>query len=115
MRYLMLVRVDESLEAKMTDAERASLPEATTAWVKEMDGRGARVMGQRLRPAQETRVVRHRRGQLSVTDGPFAEAKEQIAGFDILECASLEEAIEVASKHPVARFGALEVRAFWPM
>jgi hypothetical protein len=48
-----------------------------------------------------------------VADGPFAETKEQIAGFDILECADLDEAIEVAAQHPVARFGTIEVRPFW--
>ena len=48
-----------------------------------------------------------------IADGPFAETKEQIAGFDIIDCADLDEAIEVASKHPVARFGKLEVRPFW--
>jgi hypothetical protein len=48
-----------------------------------------------------------------VSDGPFAETKEQIGGFDVLECASLDEAIEVAGKHPVTRFGAIDVRPFW--
>jgi hypothetical protein len=48
-----------------------------------------------------------------VSDGPFAETKEQIAGFDVLECADLDEAIEVASRHPVARIGTVEVRPFW--
>ncbi len=51
-------------------------------------------------------------GEVVLADGPFAETKEQIAGFDILECSDLDEAIEVASKHPVARFGALELRPF---
>ena len=50
-----------------------------------------------------------------MTDGPFAETKEQIAGFDVLECADLDEAIEVASSHPMARLGLLEVRPFWPL
>jgi hypothetical protein len=49
-----------------------------------------------------------------VTDGPFAETKEQIAGFDVLECADLDEALEVAAKHPMAKFGILELRPFWP-
>ena len=53
-------------------------------------------------------------GQVIVVDGPFAETKEQIAGFDVLECADLDEAIDLAAKHPMARFGALEVRPFWP-
>jgi hypothetical protein len=49
-----------------------------------------------------------------VTDGPFAETKEWIAGFDILECANLDEAIDIAAKHPMARFGRIEIRPFWP-
>jgi len=48
-----------------------------------------------------------------VADGPFAETKEQIAGFDIIECANLDQAIDVAAKHPVARFGTIDVRPFW--
>ncbi len=48
-----------------------------------------------------------------ISDGPFAETKEQIAGYDIIECTDLDEAIEVASKHPVAKFGSIEVRPFW--
>ena len=50
-----------------------------------------------------------------MTDGPFAETKEQIAGFDVLECADLDEAIDVAAKHPMARVGILEVRPFRPL
>jgi hypothetical protein len=57
--------------------------------------------------------VRIRGDEVLVSDGPFAETKEQIGGFDVLECASLDEALEVAAKHPVARFGAIDVRPFW--
>jgi hypothetical protein len=53
-----------------------------------------------------------RGGEVVLADGPFAETKELIGGFDILECADLDEAIEVASKHPVAQIGAMEVRPF---
>jgi hypothetical protein len=56
-----------------------------------------------------------RGGELIVTDGPYAETKEQVAGFDVLECADLDEAIEVASRHPMARLGLLEVRPFRPL
>jgi hypothetical protein len=105
-KYLMLVRVMESVEV----AEEDSSPEA---WVSEMDTRGVRVVGERLRPASDATTVRVRDGELVVSDGPFAETKEHIAGFDLLECADLDEAIEVASKHPAARFGALELRPFW--
>jgi hypothetical protein len=82
-------------------------------WVREMDGRGVRLTGDRLRPPSDATTVRVRGGEVLVTDGPYAETKEQMGGFDIIECADLDEAIEVASKHPVARFGMVEVRPFW--
>lgn len=104
MRYLMLVCAAESVEP--TPEESDAVP-----WVTEMDGRGVRIQGNRLRPIADATTVRQA-GKL-VTDGPFAETSEQIAGYDIIECADLDEAIEVASKHPVAKFGAIELRPFW--
>ncbi|HUY29720.1 MAG TPA: YciI family protein [Acidimicrobiales bacterium] len=108
MRYLMLVCVEEGVE--LTPEQAAEMGPATDAWVREMDGRGVRVRGDRLRPASDATTVRLRDQELLVVDGPFAETKEQIAGFDLLECSDLDEAIEVASRHPVARIGALEIR-----
>jgi hypothetical protein len=105
-RYLMMVCVDESIEVD----EEEALP---TAWVEEMDTRGIRQFGSRLRPVRDATTVQLRGGEVLLTDGPFADTKEQIAGFDILECRDLDEAIEVASKHPAARFGTLEVRPLW--
>ncbi len=70
-------------------------------------------MGNRLGGADQAVTVRRRNGKVTVTDGPFAETKEQIAGFDLIECASREEALEVAAKHSMARFGRIEVRPFW--
>ena len=61
---------------------------------------------------QDATTIRVRGGEVVIADGPFAETKEQIAGFDILECADLDEAMEVAAKHPVTRFGVLELRPF---
>ena len=106
MRYLMLVCVDESVEP----TEEEALP---TAWVEEMDGRGIRQFGSRLRPVSDATTVQVRGGEVLLSDGPFAETKEQVAGFDILECKDLDEAIEVASKHPAAAFGTIEVRPLW--
>jgi len=111
MRYLMFVCVGESVE--LESRERARIGPDTEAWVTEMDGRGARLQGQRLAAPSEATTVRVRHGEVLVSDGPFAETKEHIAGFDILDCADLDAAIEVASKHPVARFGTLELRPFW--
>jgi hypothetical protein len=65
-----------------------------------------------LRLDADATTVKLRNGQLIVSDGPYAETKEQVAGFDVLECADLDEAIEVASRHPMARLGILEVRPF---
>lgn len=84
-------------------------------WVEEMDARGVRLRGDRLRPQSDSTTVRFRGGEVLISDGPFAETKEQMYGFDLLECADLDEAIEVASKHPFARQGALEIRPVWPL
>ena len=77
-----------------------------------MDGRGVRLFGSELEPPGAARTVRVREKHAIVTDGPFAETKEQVAGFDVLECADLDEAIEAAARHPMARAGILEVRPF---
>lgn len=111
MRYMMLVCVDDSVV--LSPQEQAEIPAATEAWVNEMDAKGIRVLGNALRPVHDATTVRVREEEVLVADGPFAETKEQIAGFDIIECADLDQAIEVAGKHPVARFGSIEVRPFW--
>jgi hypothetical protein len=110
MKYMMFVCADESLEL---DADAAAAMRADAeAWVAEMDGRRVRLEGSALGPVAAATTVRVREGEVLVSDGPFAEAKEQIGGFDIIECADLDEALEVASKHPVARCGTIEVRPF---
>jgi hypothetical protein len=109
-KYMMLVCVDPSIPAG--GAEDAPGGYDIDTWVAEMDGRGVRQEGHPL-PVSDATTVRVRRGEILLTDGPFIEAKEFMAGYDILECADLDEAIEVASKHPVARFGTIEVRPFW--
>jgi hypothetical protein len=111
MRYMLLVCVDESVQ--LSPAESAEMERGTEAWVTEMEGRGVRLQGAPLRSVSDATTVRSRGGEVLISDGPFAETKEQIAGFDILECADLDEAIEVAAKHPVARIGTLELRPFW--
>ena len=83
-------------------------------WVAEMEERNVRILGSRLKDLKDARTIRRRNGHVIVTDGPFAETKEWIAGFDLLECANLDEAIDVASQHPMARFGRLEIRPLWP-
>jgi hypothetical protein len=81
-------------------------------WLAELDRRGARLDGDQLRPPKEARTVRVRSGNVMITDGPFVETKEQMAGYDVIVADDIDEAIEIASKHPVARFGMIEVRPF---
>lgn len=113
MKYLLLVCGEEN--TRLGPEEDAAMSRDTEAWVEEMDGRGVRLFGDRIRPVADATTVRIRGGEVLVTDGPFAETKEQIGGFDVIECADLDEAIEVASKHPVAKYGSIDVRPFWPM
>jgi hypothetical protein len=109
MKYLMFVCVDHELA---TPEATEDIGARSMAWVEEMDGRGVRLQGNRLQEISTATTVRVRGGEVVLADGPFAETKELIGGFDILECADLDEAIEVASKHPVAQIGAMEVRPF---
>ena len=108
MEYLFFIATDTEPD---TEPERDGEVEA---WVEEGARRGIRKQGNRLRPVEDATTVRVRAGDLLVTDGPFTESKEWIAGFDILECENLDEAIDYASRHPMARAGRIEIRPFWP-
>jgi hypothetical protein len=106
-RYMMLVCTDPAV-----DPREFGRMEPVGPWVEEMNGRGIRLFGSELESPGSARTVRVRDKQVIVTDGPFAETKEQVAGFDVLECAGLDEAVEAAATHPMARVGILEVRPF---
>jgi hypothetical protein len=108
MKYMMFVATDAEPD------RQPEHPQEIEDWLSDVEGRGKRVIGDRLRPKQEAKTVRVRSGKVLVTDGPFADSKEVIVGFDILDCETMEEAIEIASRHPMARAGRLELRAFWP-
>lgn len=110
MKYLMFVATDPD----HTEADAAAAPEIAD-WGTYVTGKNAWVTGDRLRPVEDATTVRVRNGELLVTDGPFTESKEWIAGFDVLECSDLDEAIEIASRHPMAFTGRLELRPIWPL
>jgi hypothetical protein len=110
MKYLMLVATDPD----HTAADAAAAPDVND-WFAHVTAQGAWLGGDRLRPVEQATTVRVRDGALQVTDGPFTESKEWIAGFDVLECADLDEAINIAAKHPMAYTGRLELRPIWPM
>jgi hypothetical protein len=111
MRYALLVCVEESGELNEADVDRHY--SEFMAFQDEMEARGVLVARERLRPTTLATTVRVRDQGLVVADGPFAETKEQIAGFYIIECEDLDEAIEIASRNPGARRGTIEVRPVW--
>jgi len=111
MRYALLVCIDENTELSEADIERQY--SEFMGFQDEMEARGVLLARERLRPTSLSTTVRVRDEGLVVADGPFAETKEQIAGFYIIECEDLDEAIEIAARSPGARYGTIEVRPVW--
>jgi hypothetical protein len=109
MRYMLLICATEGELTGPDDGTGMTIEQ----WVEEYDRRGIRLEGDRFAEPSDATTVRVRGGEVLLTDGPFADTKERMAGYDLLECADLDEAIEVASKHPMARAGMVEVRPFW--
>ncbi len=115
MKYLMFVCTEPATSPHAaTAADREGAPDVEKWW-STANERGQWVIGDRVRPGADATSVRVRGGELMLTDGPYTETKEVIVGFDVLDCADLDEAIEVASGHPMAHTGVLELRPFWPL
>ena len=112
MKYMLMFWVDES--AGVTEDEDAAMMIAVKSWVEKMTERGVLLHGSPLGPVRDGKIVSVRAGEVLVTDGPFAETKEQIGGLCILECADLDEAIEAAARHPAASYGTIEIRPLLP-
>jgi hypothetical protein len=106
MKYMLIHCIDESAD----HSGAAAAAPAFTTWLEEMEGRGVLLHGDRLRAVSDATTVQVRGRDVLVCDGPFAETKEQIAGYDVIDCADLDEALEIASKHPTAWYGTIEVR-----
>ena len=110
MKYMLIHCIDEAAERSGDPERRVPGAPAIESWIIQMEGRGVLLHGDRLRYVSDATTVRVRHTELLVSDGPFAETKEQVAGYDVIDCADLDEAIEVASKHPTAWYGTIEVR-----
>jgi hypothetical protein len=115
MQYLLLICASETEEATRDEAYWAQLMQDYDAFGKEMSERGVLRGGERLRPTSDATTVRVRNGEVLATDGPFAETKEQIGGYFIVDVDDLDAAIEVASKIPSVKHGSIEVRPIWEM
>ena len=108
MKYLCLVYLDEKRLDELPD-------EDCVAYDTEIRGSGCCLASEALQSVQTATTVRMRNGKLSITDGPFAETKEQLAGFYMIEARDLNEAIQIAAKIPPARVGCVEVRPIRPI
>ncbi len=110
MRYAFLIYTSEAHQAAMNQAEMGTLMQGYNAFSEEVNKRGVFVSGEPLQSISKATTVRIRDGKTLMTDGPFAETKEQLVGFYVLECKNLDEAAAFAAKIPDVKHGAIEIR-----
>jgi hypothetical protein len=110
MKYMLLMCDDESDPPSNEDLAADPVHQA---WEADLERRGARLFGARLRSVADATTVRRRDGETLVSDGPFAETKDFVGGFVVLECANLDDAIAIAAGHPYAQRGSVEIRPVW--
>ena len=113
MRYALLICTDERVAEALSPEEAAAVTADYDRFAEDAASRGVLRGGERLRPSADATTVRVRDGEVLTSDGPFAETKEQMGGFFLVDCKDLDEAIEVASKIPGAQTGSIEVRPIW--
>jgi hypothetical protein len=110
MRYVLAIYGSEQGWAEATEADTAAMIAAYDSFTKDIVDRGLFQSGEALQPTSTATTVRVRDGKTLTTDGPFAETKEQLGGYYVVDCKDLDEAIEVAAKIPGASQGSIEVR-----
>jgi hypothetical protein len=110
MQYMLLIYTQESGWENLSDEAQAAAMKAYRDFTEELRGAGAMVAGDRLQPIANATTVRVRDGEQLVTDGPYAETKEQLGGYYLIEADSLDDAIAWATKLPGSHHGSVEVR-----
>ncbi|MEO9256216.1 MAG: YciI family protein [Tepidiformaceae bacterium] len=115
MRYMALIYDIEQDTPKPGTPEGTKMDEAYGRFMGELQTLGISLNGERLQPIASATSVRVRNGKTVVTDGPFAETREQLGGFFILDCKDLDQALALAAKLPAAERGAIEIRPVWEM
>ena len=110
MKYLCLIYYEEKKLAAMPKSEGDSFMGEYFTFTEGIQKSGHMIAGEALQPISSATTVRIRNGKMSTTDGPFAETKEQLGGFYLINAKDLNDAIQVASKIPSARIGSIEVR-----
>ncbi|TMG03187.1 MAG: YciI family protein [Chloroflexi bacterium] len=115
MRYLMLICSDENQVGSMNETEGSAILAEYGKFMEEMGKRGVLQGGERLQPTSTAATVQVRNGRVLTSDGPFAETKEQLGGYFLVDVKDRNEALEIAAKIPGARLGTIEVRPIWEM
>jgi hypothetical protein len=115
MQYLLLIYNNESEWMSMSEAEGAKMLQEFGAFTQSIITNGNYKGGNRLHDVAKATTVRVRGGKKLVTDGPFAETKEQLGGYYLIDAKDLDEATEIAARIPGARMGSIEVRPVWEM
>ena len=115
MKYLLLIYGANSEPMDPNAPESKEIFEAYERFNDEINGRGIHIASNALQPVSSATTVRIRDDETVITDGPFAETKEVLGGFYLVDCADLDEALEVAAKIPGAKSGSIEVRPIWEL
>ncbi|ESZ69382.1 dehydrogenase [Mesorhizobium sp. L103C119B0] len=113
MKYVCLVYGEEKDLHAMTPERLAKLDADSMAYDRSLDQQGKLIIAQALQSVKTSKTVRRRQGKRLITDGPFAETKEQLLGFLMIEADTLDKALEIAGKIPLAEIGTVEVRAIY--
>lgn len=113
MQYLLLIYNDEARAAQADDAQRAAMMQAYFAYTDALRQAGALVSADRLKPTTTATTVRQVDGRSQVLDGPYAETREQLGGYYLIECETEEQAIDAAARCPGAKWGTVELRPIW--
>ena len=115
MEYMLLIYTDEAVEQGMSDTERQEMMAAYGTFTQELEAAGANRGGAPLQSIATATTVRAHGGAPTTTDGPFAETKEQLGGYYLIDCENLDQAIAWAAKIPSAKWGSIEVRPVMSM
>lgn len=115
MRFLCLVYVEPEAVSGLSPREKATLDRDSLAYDEELRRRGRYMVAEALDPVSRARTIRLRRGTRAITDGPFAETKEHLSGFILVDAADMNEALELAAGIPLAKLGSIEVRPVMTM
>lgn len=110
MKYLCLVYVEETTLNAMPQSERIAISNDAMAYCDQLQKQGQLLGASPLHPVETATTVRVREGRVATTDGPFAETKEQLGGYLLIDVKDLNDAVRIASKFPAAQFGSIEVR-----